>query len=166
MALELVQFASHDVQSIVSKYKSRESTTPDSLVEFPGILLAGSEPTLRALQRMKKSNDLPFPEFLAPGNPETHSGVLVPPPPAYAVRPGFRFNLSCLLNDPNMRLSLTPGQPFDIRELQENSTSDNAQAVALVNSLQRSIGLIQGPPGTGKSFTGGGSDQSPISKQS
>ena len=166
VALELVQFASHDVQSIVSKYKSRESPTPDSLVEFPGILLAGSEPTLRALQRMKKSNDLPFPEFLAPGNPETHSGVLVPPPPAYAVRPGFRFNLSCLLNDPNRRLSLTPGQPFDIRELQENSTSDNAQAVALVNSLQRSIGLIQGPPGTGKSFTGGGSDQSPISKQS
>lgn len=53
-----------------------------------------------------------------------------------------------------MRLSLTPGQPFDIRELQENSTLDNAQAVALVNSLQRSIGLIQGPPGTGKSFTG------------
>ena len=80
--------------------------------------------------------------------------MLVPPPPAYAVRPGFRFNLSCLLNDPNRRLSLTPGQPFDIRELQENSTLDNAQAVALVNSLQRSIGLIQGPPGTGKSFTG------------
>lgn len=54
VALELVQFASHDVQSILSKYKSRESTTPDSLVEFSGILLAGFEPTLRALQRMKE----------------------------------------------------------------------------------------------------------------
>lgn len=154
VALELVQFADHDVQSILNKYKSRETTTIDSLVEFPGILLAGFEPTLQALQRMKKSNDLPFPDLLAPGNPETHSGMLVPPPPTYALRPGFSFNLSCLLNDPNMRLSLTPGQPFDIRQLQEYSTLDNAQAVALVNSLQRNIGLIQGPPGTGKSFTG------------
>ena len=154
MALELVHFADHDVQSVLNKYKSREKTTSDSLVEFPGILLAGFEPTLRALQRMKKSNDLPFPDLLAPGNPGTHFGVLVPPPPTYALRPGFSFDLSCLLNDPNMRLSLTPGQPFDIRELQENSTLDNAQATALVKSLQRNIGLIQGPPGTGKSFTG------------
>lgn len=47
-----------------------------------------------------------------------------------------------------------PGNSVDIIKLRKDSSLDDAQAAALVSSLQRSIALIQGPPGTGKSFTG------------
>lgn len=65
-----------------------------------------------------------------------------------------------------MRLSLTPGQPFDIRELQENSTLDNAQAVALVNSLTAQHRTHPGTARNWKKIHWGGSDQSSISQHS
>lgn len=116
------------------------------------MLLAAFKPTLLALQNMKETGDLPFSDFLAPTDPNM-AGTVDVPPPEYALKPGFSFNLRCLVKD-NVDLELIPGHPFDIHKLQENSTLDNAQAVAVVNTLQRKIGLIQGPPGTGKSFTG------------
>ena len=51
-------------------------------------------------------------------------------------------------------LQLHSSRPFDLKKLQDGSTLDAAQALALASTLQRKIGLIQGPPGTGKSFTG------------
>lgn len=120
-----------------------------SLVEFPGVLLPAFEPTLKALQAKARSITLPFPNLLLP-----HSSASVDvPPPAYTTKLGFAFNPRCLMaNDADFYLRLN--EPFRIEELQSNSTLDNAQAVALVDCLQRQIGLIQGPPGTGKSYTG------------
>ncbi|KAJ5350596.1 NF-X1 finger and helicase domain protein [Penicillium brevicompactum] len=40
--------------------------TPTSLIEFPGVLLASFEPSLKALQTMKAKENLLFPELLAP----------------------------------------------------------------------------------------------------
>ncbi|ODM20268.1 hypothetical protein SI65_03321 [Aspergillus cristatus] len=151
--LELAQVSDDKVKCILSQYKSRMAVPTLSLVEFPGILLAAFEPTLRALQQMKKNDDLPFSQLLSPFDPEGQSGTITPPP-AYALRNGFAYDLSCLLKDPMMSFTMRPGEPVDIAKLQEHSTLDNAQAVAVVNSLQRCIGLIQGPPGTGKSYTG------------
>ena len=58
-----------------------------SLVEFPGVLLPAFLPTLRALQQMSNSLDVPFADMLAP---EGSDGELVDvPPPRYAMRRGF-----------------------------------------------------------------------------
>ncbi|KAH2935861.1 hypothetical protein KXW15_004338 [Aspergillus fumigatus] len=135
------------VRTILNKVLSKRGF---SIVEFPGILLAGFEPTLRALKKIKENRELPFLEILvASGN----VGPVDVPPPLYALRPGFRFNLRCLMNN-NADLYVQADKPVDIEYLQRNSTLDWAQARALVNSLQHRIGLIQGPPGTGKSYTG------------
>ncbi|KAN0075671.1 hypothetical protein V8E54_006941 [Elaphomyces granulatus] len=149
--LRLVEKDDESIQHILNNY--RVYTPPTfSLVEFPGVLLPSFQPTLLALQSMKKTRNLPFSEFLAPSDPNVCGSVDVPPP-IYALKPGFSFKLRCLMND-NADLELKPGQPFDIDKLQKNSSLDRAQAIALVNTLQRRIGLIQGPPGTGKSYTG------------
>ncbi|KAF7173984.1 hypothetical protein CNMCM5623_006251 [Aspergillus felis] len=121
-----------------------------SVVEFPGILLAGFEPTLQALKKIKENRELPFLEILVPNG---DLGPVDIPPPLYALRPGFRFNLRCLMNN-KTDLFIQANKPVDIECLQRNSALDRAQATALVNSLQHRIGLIQGPPGTGKSYTG------------
>ncbi|PYH91620.1 P-loop containing nucleoside triphosphate hydrolase protein [Aspergillus ellipticus CBS 707.79] len=153
VALDLIEPSSDEVQYILNRYRPRESFPPLTLVEFPGIILPAFAPTLRALQQMIRSDNLPFSTFLAPVNQRDAGQGVRLPPPAYAMKPGFSFDLSCLMTD-QTRLQLRPGQALDIKKLQEHSTLDDAQAVALVNTLQRSIGLIQGPPGTGKSFTG------------
>ena len=149
--LSLVESNSENVRCILQHYQTKTASSL-SLVEFPGVLLPAFQPTLRALQKMKADGNLPFSEFLAPIGPQKSSSIPVPPP-QYAQKPGFGFNLRCLMKN-NADLTLRPGQPFDIRKFQDNSTLDDAQAIALVNTLQRRIGLIQGPPGTGKSFTG------------
>ncbi|KAI9712971.1 MAG: hypothetical protein M1812_006718 [Candelaria pacifica] len=103
-----------------------------------------------ALQQMSKRGDLPFSEFIAPA--AGTSGIMHVPPPAYALQPGFRFNLGSITNGEH--LSLSPTEKFDFESLNQNSTLDGAQQNALVDALTRRLALIQGPPGTGKSFTG------------
>ena len=121
------------------------------LVEFPGVLLPSFQPTLQVLQERSFGYELPFAEFLAP-SPDAITNNHIPPP-AYAREPGFTFDLSCLLiNDE--RLTLSTREIFDFDALRRGSTLDDAQGVALVNALSRSLAIIQGPPGTGKSFTG------------
>ena len=148
--LGLLESDSENIRYVFNQYMSHGTF---HMVEFPGFLLPAFRPTLLALQKMKRSADLPFPEFLAPPSLDLTSGYAHMPPPEYALEPGFRFNLRCLLKN-KADLELIPGQPFNMRSLQENTTLDNAQAVSLVHALQSRIGLIQGPPGTGKSFTG------------
>ncbi|KAI9884084.1 MAG: hypothetical protein M1823_004133 [Watsoniomyces obsoletus] len=125
------------------------------LLEFPGILLPSFRPTLQALQDMSRRADVPFADLLAPPptHPfdDAHSHV---PPPTYALQPGFRFDLSCLMTDGQRHLSLSVAEPFDVESLRQGSTLDGTQSTALVDALSRSLALIQGPPGTGKSFTG------------
>ncbi|RHZ53052.1 hypothetical protein CDV55_103786 [Aspergillus turcosus] len=145
--LTLVDTKPGMVYTILNKVLSKRDF---SVVEFPGILLAGFEPTLRALKQTKENRELPFLDILVP-NGDAGPGDI--PPPLYALRPGFRFNLRCLMNN-GADLYIKANEPVDIECLQRNSALDRAQARALVHSLQHRIGLIQGPPGTGKSYTG------------
>ncbi|KAI0466524.1 hypothetical protein F4859DRAFT_507316 [Xylaria cf. heliscus] len=121
------------------------------LVEFPGVLLAAFQHTLEALQRMSKTPDIPFIDLIAPL--EHKPGTVDIPPPQYATKPDFYFDLSCLTND-STQLRFSPAQHLDPQTLMEHSTLDETQSLALLNSLSRSFALIQGPPGTGKSYTG------------
>ncbi|KAH8821861.1 P-loop containing nucleoside triphosphate hydrolase protein [Xylogone sp. PMI_703] len=105
--------------------KSRQS-----LIEFPGVLLAGFQPTLQALQKMSRSLDLPFSEVIAPDSP--NSGEKNIQPPIYTQQPGFKFNLGAL----------------------SRSTFDRGQQSAVWGALTSGLTLIRGPPGTGKSYTG------------
>ena len=140
----------HDIKHIVNTFRRRHYS-PQSLVEFPGVLLPSFRPTLQALQQMSRDTELPFAEFLAP--PPLRERDLYVPPPPYALREEFRFDLSCFLTDGGY-LILSPGKRFDHQALLRGSTLDKAQAAALVDALCRSLALIQGPLGTGKSYTG------------
>jgi hypothetical protein len=148
--LSLVDAHVGDLAQIITSYK--QQTPPRmSLVEFPGILLPSFYPTLQALQEMSRHGNVPFAEYLLPAGGS--GGEAFIPPPAYALPLDFQFDLSSLLTN-KARLALSPHERFEIEALQKSSTFDDAQAVALVNALCRSLALIQGPPGTGKSFTG------------
>ncbi|KAJ9661610.1 hypothetical protein H2201_006466 [Coniosporium apollinis] len=149
--LRLVSTEGKDVESILARVGSTSKPWQDSLVEFPGVLLPSFQPTLLALQRLSTSGDLPFRDLIAPIDPNT-AEVAEVGPPAYATSPGFHFRLRSIMGGQNLQLPVR-GE-FDIKKLQDGSTLDDAQAVALVESLSRSLALIQGPPGTGKSYTG------------
>ncbi|PLB46313.1 hypothetical protein P170DRAFT_479223 [Aspergillus steynii IBT 23096] len=123
-----------------------------SILEFPGVLLPAFESTLRALQTMKGRNIFPFADLLLPTGKDG-LGQKDVTPPIYSLKPGFAFNLRCLMND-NTDFYVGCSGAVNIERLEENFSLDKTQAVALVNSLQRRVGLIQGPPGTGKSYTG------------
>ncbi|KAL2850542.1 hypothetical protein BJX68DRAFT_275792 [Aspergillus pseudodeflectus] len=151
--LKLVQPGESSWQYILDCQASHFKPPSISLVEFPGILLPSFQPTLLALQRMQRAADVPMSEFLAPSDKNSLSILADVPPPVYAASQGFSFDLKCLMKD-GSSLQLHTSRPFDLEKLQKNTTLDNAQAEALVRTLQRKIGLIQGPPGTGKSFTG------------
>ncbi|RAH44654.1 P-loop containing nucleoside triphosphate hydrolase protein [Aspergillus brunneoviolaceus CBS 621.78] len=151
--LKLVESGESSWQYILDCHASQHNPSPISLVEFPGILLPSFHPTLLALQKMQKAGDVPMAEFLAPQNQNTLSILADVPPPVYAASQNFSFDLNCLMKD-HSNLQLHVSQPFDLKMLQDGSTLDDAQALALVSTLRRKIGLIQGPPGTGKSFTG------------
>ncbi|KAJ5587038.1 uncharacterized protein N7459_002803 [Penicillium hispanicum] len=151
--LELVESTEVNWQCILDCHTSRREQSSVSLVEFPGILLPSFQPTLLALQQMQKTAGMPMSEFLAPRDIASLSVLDEVPSPVYVAAPGFSFNLQCLMED-GSSLRVQHSQPVDLEKLQKHSTLDDAQAVALVRTLQRQIGLIQGPPGTGKSFTG------------
>ncbi|KAK6953355.1 hypothetical protein Daesc_005658 [Daldinia eschscholtzii] len=139
-----------DLKIMLSASQSNE-TVRRSLVEFPGVLLPSFKPTLSALQQAFKTLDLPFAEFLAPRcDGPTELDI---PPPLYASKPEFHFNLQCLTND-GKDLKFSPKDSTNPDELCRRSSLDEGQATALLNSLKRSLALIQGPPGTGKSYTG------------
>ncbi|OJI99811.1 hypothetical protein ASPVEDRAFT_163989 [Aspergillus versicolor CBS 583.65] len=153
VVLELVEPGEHTWQYILDCHGAKGNLSAMSLVEFPGILLPSFQPTLLALQKMQKAADIPMSDFIAPSDTSSLSEFIDVPPPLYSVVPGFSFDLKCLMND-GSSLTVEHSKPIDIKTLQSKSTLDDAQATALVRSLQRRIALIQGPPGTGKSFTG------------
>ncbi|RAL10327.1 putative NF-X1 finger and helicase domain protein [Aspergillus homomorphus CBS 101889] len=151
--LKLVESGESSWQYILDCHASQYNPSSISLVEFPGVLLPSFQPTLLALQKMQKARDVPMAEFLAPQDQNTLSILAEVPPPVYAASQNFSFDLKCLMKD-HSSLQLHSSRPFDLQKLQDGSTLDDAQALALASTLQRKIGLIQGPPGTGKSFTG------------
>ena len=134
----------------INSHLGKTSKLRQSLVEFPGILLPSFRPTLQALQKMSRTLDLPFSQFIAPdiqyaGHVDIHA-------PAYSRKRGFTFNLETLTGGEPLRLE--PGKPFDDTILREKSTLDDAQRLSTINALRSCLALIQGPPGTGKSYTG------------
>ncbi|KAI9889600.1 MAG: hypothetical protein M1814_005107 [Vezdaea aestivalis] len=149
LMLSLVEDDSEDI-TWINDHLGNAHKLQQSLVEFPGILLASFQPTLQALQKMSRTLDLPFAQFIAPDT--QYAGNVDVPPPAYSRKPGFSFNLETLVGGKQLRL--TPGQPFDSTTLREKSTLDDMQQLSTINALRSSLALIQGPPGTGKSYTG------------
>ncbi|MCJ1330602.1 hypothetical protein MMC10_007287 [Thelotrema lepadinum] len=147
--LALVEPDATSVQEILRRHHSHSGTF--SVVEFPGVLLPAFYPTLEALQKIKKSGDLPFAEFLAPSRT---GGYIEVRAPTYAMQPGFTFNLRPVMRTSAKETLLKPGLPFDIDALTQESSLDEAQAASLIDALTHRLSLIQGPPGTGKSYTG------------
>ncbi|EZG72218.1 putative NF-X1 finger and helicase domain protein [Gregarina niphandrodes] len=157
--LHVVEMTGENVACVFDAYRRQHMKSDLRLVEFPGVVLESFRSTLEALKSMARSMTMPFAQFLAPEDP---ARALQVPPPTYSLAPDFAFDLSCLKKRDGDFSSRTVtegpllkvGETFDVAELEEVTTLDHGQAVALINALQRSIALIQGPPGTGKSFTG------------
>ena len=147
--LSLIEDKSEEI-TWINSHLGKARKLQQSLIEFPGILLASFQPTLQALQNMSRTLDLPFSQFIAPD--VQYAGDVETPAPHYSRRPGFAFDLETLTGGEQLRL--TPGQPFDDTTLREKCTLDDAQRLSTLNALQSSVALIQGPPGTGKSYTG------------
>ncbi|KAL7619742.1 hypothetical protein AAE478_010284 [Parahypoxylon ruwenzoriense] len=147
--LNLAEPSDIDVEAMLLTFQLPSNQR--SLVEFPGILLPSFKPTLSALQQIYNTLDLPFTDLLAP--PLDDSAEANIPPPLYAMKPGFAFNLESLTFDKS-DLMVSPQNSPDPQELCKRSSLDKGQATALLNALKRSLSLIQGPPGTGKSYTG------------
>ncbi|KAG9842726.1 hypothetical protein KCU98_g8248, partial [Aureobasidium melanogenum] len=141
------------IAHILGIFSQKDFQGGRSLVEFPGVLLPAFLPTLTALKAISRSGNLPFSDFLAPSQGSGESTVVVPPP-AYAQRAGFRFELDSIIQDETSAFDPTKLKQADIDSLQKASSLDDTQASALLSSLSRSFALIQGPPGTGKSYTG------------
>jgi hypothetical protein len=148
ITLMLVDPTHLSISVVLDLYSSKNPKF--SLVEFPGVLLPSFEPALRALQTMKKTLNLPFAELFVPWAAK-HSPDI--PPPSYALKEGFAFNLRCLMNN-DTNFWVRANAPSDVRYVQDHTMLDHAQANALINCLKQKLGLIQGPPGTGKSYTG------------
>ncbi|KAF2670316.1 P-loop containing nucleoside triphosphate hydrolase protein [Microthyrium microscopicum] len=145
-----------DISRILQEFPKPASPNWQSksiLVEFPNIVLPSFEPTLKALQNMKVTGQLPFSSLLAPTGPKASGQTVSIRPPHYTLKPGFAFNLKCLMKD-GKDLFLDSQATFDATQLQNQSSLDATQAEAVVHALTRQVSLIQGPPGTGKSYCG------------
>jgi AAA domain len=149
VVVRLVEPLQLDIQRLVKSFCDPTSGA-HTLCELPGVLLPSFYPTLKALQKMSATLDLPFAEILAPADTRHDTGEIGPP--SYAERSGFRYDLKSLVGGEHLELSL--GQTFNYATLAAKSLLDEAQQTAVVNALTRQVALVQGPPGTGKSFAG------------
>ncbi|KAK5227896.1 hypothetical protein LTR47_008468 [Exophiala xenobiotica] len=93
VSVSLIDPNKRNVDEVLRLYKDASPSTC-KIVEFPGVLLPSFEPTLKALQSMLRSQDLPFAEYLVPDEDTDLSAVA---PPDYATKPGFRFDVSCIM---------------------------------------------------------------------
>ncbi len=147
--VRLVEPYELDIERLVMSLSSPTSGV-HVLCEFPGIVLPSFYPTLKALQKMSTTLDLPFADIIAPS--ETNLNTRAIEPPSYTMKPGFKFDLKSIVE--NAHLELSPDEGFDYATFAAKSSLDEAQQTAVIDALTRKLALIQGPPGTGKSFTG------------
>ena len=147
--IRLIEPFELDIERIATSFLSSNSAE-QIFCEFPNILLPSFYPTLKALQEMSKTKNLPFRNIICPSvdSPLDQTTVV----PQYASRPDFVFDLKCLTHGHSLEFS--PSKPFDFRRLGKYTSLDEAQQSAVINALNRNLALIQGPPGTGKSYTG------------
>ena len=145
------------VKSLISL--SLDGYSQGILVEFPGVLLATFVPTLQNIQQMQNVSRLPFENWIIP-NPVTGHAARDPgfhvPPPLYARKEGFTYNLRPILKPTADVLELNPRSNNDelLNRLEQSIPLDRGQREALIAALTREFALIQGPPGTGKSYLG------------
>lgn len=147
MTLKLIDLENQKIDHILDK-DAWEAKSQQVLVEFPGVLLPSFAPTLQALQRMSLQGEIPFAEHLTPGS-GSKNGLLSWP--RYATQPGFYYSLDSISKDykgPDLKY----GTDFNIDDLRDQTSLDDAQCKALISALSRNFALIQGPPGTGKSY--------------
>ncbi|KAL8993484.1 MAG: hypothetical protein Q9169_006311, partial [Polycauliona sp. 2 TL-2023] len=147
--LTLVDATSTHIQWISQLFLRSNPMVKMSLVEFPGVLLPSFLPTLQALQSMSQRLDLPFAEYLVLEETEKETRAI--PAPLYLQEDNLALDLGPLTNGAPLALSIE--QLFDRETLNEHTTLDEAQQVAVLHALNSSMALIQGPPGTGKSYT-------------
>lgn len=102
-------------------------------------------------QQLSKVPNIPFRDLLTPK--QSNGALRDVPPPHYASRPGFQFNLRDITQD-RKDFFYKPGGSIDATTLATTSGLDPSQIVALQQTLSQRLSLIVGPLGTGKSFTG------------
>jgi hypothetical protein len=151
VSLAMIDTNKDQVDLAIQWVLQRSCSSSRVLIEFPGVLLAGFQHTLAALQKMAIASDTPFKDYLAP---ENHVSVVTEPsPPQYALRKDFRFNLKSITSD-GEDLFYSPTCADGAVDTSRLEFLDPTQRVALLTTLRRGLSLIQGPPGTGKSYTG------------
>lgn len=137
-----------DLETLIQlRYKGLQG----ALIEFPGILLATFLPVLENLQHMHRFARLPFHKWILPDRQSSSAKPLEIPPPLYARGRDFTFCLDSILKTKGEHMSLDPRVSADdvatINELEERTTLDRGQCVALMAALSREFTFIQGPPG-------------------
>ena len=169
VTMKLVDVES-DLVTVIKQYYSQLRQTGRNnalpyLIEFPGMVFASFEPTLRVLQDMILERTVPFSKLIAPeGNsvenqppadPANPTQIMVPPP-LYLAKGNTTLDLSVILKDESRHVLLEHSirKPCSVAELLAYSTLDHGQCEALICGLTRELALIQGPPGTGKSYMG------------
>ncbi|SPO02006.1 related to ECM32 - DNA dependent ATPase/DNA helicase B [Cephalotrichum gorgonifer] len=123
------------------------------LVEFHGLIPGTFMPTLLSLQKMMKGGELAFQKWIVP-DPDGRDEDTEIPPPAYARKPGFVFNLDSIMENENGSFSTETPRLEILAMLGANTSLDYGQCEALADALMREFALVQGPPGTGKSYLG------------
>ncbi|CAG8508889.1 3900_t:CDS:10 [Acaulospora colombiana] len=155
--LSIFSIAMKDID-ILNKNASGKSIRNRFMVESTDLLFESFKNILKILQESKPES-FPFAKYLAPRSDEDITGEVADvEPPTYTMAPGFRFDLSVLLDDKNMELHLNTVDEHSRSNatecLEKHGKLDKTQSQALVSALSREVALIEGPPGTGKSYIG------------
>lgn len=140
-------------------YAQKINTGRFVLVEFPKHLLSGFYPILKRIQEFS-SRDFAFTRYFAPRNLEEENiGSL---PPSYVDQESSFLDCNAMRKniERNSHLEKHPLRDLikDKKKFLEivksETTLDEGQAEAFVDTLTNEIAFVQGPPGTGKTFLG------------
>lgn len=137
--LELVD--SSKLEDALLWYSDTERTR--YLLDFPELKLDSFKHTLEALQRQCQTSH----HLVDLLNPLDRPVVQRP---TYARRPGFVFNLDCLM--PSGRTFRFDPSDTPVTEIPSNIDLGPDQIKALLESLSAEVALVYGRPGTGKSY--------------
>ncbi|KAI1006799.1 hypothetical protein K3495_g1423 [Podosphaera aphanis] len=151
-----------NLQTLIEIHGAEIGTNHNFLIELPNVIPATFIPVLECLQRMYRSNRLPFRDWILPDSIEPLIAplpILIVPPPLYARSENFRYSLKPILKDPDGEDILVDPQTALrnedlLKRILSSTLLDQGQARAMISALCQEFVQIQGPPGTGKSFLG------------